>query len=659
MKIILFLSLLSYVVSFKSFNLKSRETKLKDSINPLQLRSLLEKQNIGQLVKRIDEEDVENIYFTNDMKTLYARKDVNGDGDYNIDDYTVVTTDPSVADLVIEHANKNKIQTTILEPVVNPIQQFLGGIYGLFDALFVPIILFSIARAFFSRPNMGPMNPMGSSSLNPFNGEKKNDKENMIKANISLSSWAGSPEIFQECTEVITYLNNRTLYEAAGAEIPRGILLEGPPGTGKTLIAKAIASETDANFISVASSEFVELFVGMGASKVRSLFKQARENAPSIIFIDEIDAVGKQRGTGINMGNDEREQTLNQILAEMDGFAQNENVLVIAATNRRDVLDNALLRPGRFDRVINVPLPDKPSRESILKVYLENKQIEKDISTDTLAELTAGYSGAQLKNLINEAAINAVREFKTVISEKNLFDALEKLTIGIIKKNDTRSEEAIRRVAIHEVGHAFLAATYSEYFQLKKVSIQSTYNGAGGYTIFSEYPETIESGLYTKDMLKKRLVVALGGKAAEYVFYGDKDISLGATQDLKQANSLAKQMIGNYGMGETLKTFYNENTDNGRNPFLGRSLATGDGVYSENLKQTFDEETRKLVDEAYKEAVNTIYNNKSKMNVLANILMSTTNMDGEFFSSYLTKKQDCSSVDNISPPNCDATEDSY
>ena len=659
MKIILFLSLLSYVVSFKSFNLKSRETKLKDSINPLQLRSLLEKQNIGQLVKRIDEEDVENIYFTNDMKTLYARKDVNGDGDYDIDDYTVVTTDPSVADLVIEHANKNKIQTTILEPVVNPIQQFLGGIYGLFDALFVPIILFSIARAFFSRPNMGPMNPMGSSSLNPFNGEKKNDKENMIKANISLSSWAGSPEIFQECTEVITYLNNRTLYEAAGAEIPRGILLEGPPGTGKTLIAKAIASETDANFISVASSEFVELFVGMGASKVRSLFKQARENAPSIIFIDEIDAVGKQRGTGINMGNDEREQTLNQILAEMDGFAQNENVLVIAATNRRDVLDNALLRPGRFDRVINVPLPDKPSRESILKVYLENKQIEKDISTDTLAELTAGYSGAQLKNLINEAAINAVREFKTVISEKNLFDALEKLTIGIIKKNDTRSEEAIRRVAIHEVGHAFLAATYSEYFQLKKVSIQSTYNGAGGYTIFSEYPETIESGLYTKDMLKKRLIVALGGKAAEYVFYGDKDISLGATQDLKQANSLAKQMIGNYGMGETLKTFYNENTDNGRNPFLGRSLATGDGVYSENLKQTFDEETRKLVDEAYKEAVNTIYNNKSKMNVLANILMSTTNMDGEFFSSYLTKKQDCSSVDNVSPPNCDATEDSY
>ena len=289
---------------------------------------------------------------------------------------------------------------------------------------------------------------------------------------------------------------------------------------------------------------------------------------------------------------------------------------------------------------------------------MENKQIEKDISTDTLAELTAGYSGAQLKNLINEAAINAVREFKTVISE-NLFDALEKLTIGIIKKNDTRSEEAIRRVAIHEVGHAFLAATYSEYFQLKKVSIQSTYNGAGGYTIFSEYPEIIESGLYTKDMLKKRLIVALGGKAAEYVFYGDKDISLGATQDLKQANSLAKQMIGNYGMGETLKTFYNENTDNGRNPFLGRSLATGDGVYSENLKQTFDEETRKLVDEAYKEAVNTIYNNKSKMNVLANILMSTTNMDGEFFSSYLTKKQDCSSVDNVSPPNCDATEDSY
>ena len=659
MKFIYFLSLISCVFSFKSFNFKTRETKLKDSINPLQLKSLLEKQNIGQLIKRIDEDDVENIYFTNDMKTLYARKDINGDGDYNIDDYTVITTDPSVADLIIEHANENKIQTTILEPVVNPIQQFLGGIYGLFDALFVPIIVISIARAFFSRPNMGPMNPMGSGSLNPFNGEKNNDKENMIKANISLSSWGGSPEIFQECTEIVSYLNNRTLYEEAGAEIPRGILLEGPPGTGKTLIAKAIASETDANFISVASSEFVELFVGMGASKVRSLFKQARDNAPSIVFIDEIDAVGKQRGTGINMGNDEREQTLNQILAEMDGFAQNDNVIVIAATNRRDVLDAALLRPGRFDRIINVPLPDKPSREAILKTYIDNKKVEKDVSIDMLAELTAGYSGAQLKNLVNEAAINAVRELKTVISEKNLFDALEKLTVGIVKKTDTRSEEAIRRVALHEVGHAFLAATFSEYFQLKKVSIQSTYSGAGGYTIFSEYPEIIESGLYTKDMLKKRLVVALGCKAAEYVFYGDKDISLGATQDLKQANSLAKQMIGNYGMGETLKTFYNENTDNGRNPFLGRSLATGDGVYSENLKQTFDEETRKLVDEAYKEAVNMVYCNKNKMNVLANILMSATNMDGEFFMNYLDKKQDCSSVDDVSPANCDATEDSY
>ncbi len=659
MKIFYFLSLINYIVSFKSILHKNSITKLKDSINPLQFKNLLKRENIGQLIKRIDEDNVENIYFTNDMKTLYARKDINGDGDYNLNDYSIITTDPSVADLIIEHANENKVQTTILEPVINPIQQILGGIYGFFDAIFVPIIVISIVRAFFSRPNMGPMNPMGSGTLNPFNGEKNNDKVNMIKANITLSSWAGSPEIFQECTEIVTYLKNRTLYEEAGAEIPRGILLEGPPGTGKTLIAKAIASETDANFISVASSEFVELFVGMGASKVRNLFKQARDNAPSIVFIDEIDAVGKQRGTGINMGNDEREQTLNQILAEMDGFAQNDNVIVIAATNRRDVLDAALLRPGRFDRIINVPLPDKPSREAILKTYIDNKKVEDGISIDMLAELTAGYSGAQLKNLVNEAAINAVRELKTVISEKNIFDALEKLTIGIVKKTDTRSEEAIRRVALHEVGHAFLAATFNEYFQLKKISIQSTYNGAGGYTIFSEYPETIESGLYTKDMLKKRLVIALGGKAAEYVFYGDKDISLGATQDLKQANSLAKQMVGNYGMGETLKTFYNENTDNGRNPFLGRSLATGDGVYSESLKQTFDEETRKLVDEAYKEAVNIIYYNKSKMNVLANILISIKNMDGDFFMNYLDKKQYCSPVDDVSPANCDATEDSY
>jgi cell division protease FtsH len=460
-------------------------------------------------------------------------------------------------------------------------------------------------------------------------------KENMEKSNITLNSWAGSPEIFQECTEVVSYLNNKTMYEEAGAKIPKGILLEGPPGTGKTLIAKAIASEANANFFAVASSEFVELFVGMGAAKVRGLFKSARENAPSIIFIDEIDAVGKQRGTGINMGNDEREQTLNQLLAEMDGFAQNEGVLVIAATNRRDVLDKALLRPGRFDRIINVPLPDRESRKSILEVHLRNKQIEGGISLELLSELTAGFSGAQLQNLANEAAINAVRLGKTVISQKNLEDALEKLIVGIIKQNDTRSDVTLQRVAIHEIGHAFLAAYFEEYFELKKVSIQSTYSGAGGYTIFSEYPEIVEGGLYTKDLLKKRIIIALGGKAAETIFYGNSHVSLGATQDLKQANSIAQQMVGNYGMGDKdLEVFYNENTESDRNPFLGRTLGMGD-KYSEKTKEQFDKEVLEIVNYAFKEALSILSENRHKLNILVNILECSTILSGEFVKDYI------------------------
>ena len=626
----LLLSLLPCVISFQQMIRKPIFAPLQANINPIQFQSILDKKSLGQLIMDIDNEDVEKIYFSNDLKTSYVRHDVNGDGEYDMEDYSVVATDPYVANVVIEHANKNHVDTIILEPYTNPIQTLIVDTLGFLNMLFVPTIMFLVLRSLFRGPNQ-----MGS-MMNQFNSaSEQKDKLNMIKSNITLSSWAGSPEIFQECTEIVSYLNNRTLYQAAGADVPRGILLEGPPGTGKTLLAKAIASECDANFVAIASSEFVELFVGMGAAKVRNLFSEARKNSPCIIFIDEIDAVGKQRGTGVNVGNDEREQTLNQILAEMDGFAQNDNVLIIAATNRRDVLDSALLRPGRFDRIINVPLPDTSSRRAILDVHLKNKTIDETVDLDKYAELTSGYSGAELKNLVNEAAIFAVRQMKTIISDKNMQDSLEKLTVGIIKHNDTRTSDAILRVAQHEMGHAFLAATFSEYFELKKVSIQSTYNGAGGYTLFSEYPNITESGLYTKDMLMKRIIIALGGKAAEYVFYGDKFISQGATQDLKQANSIAKQMIGNYGMGATLKTFYNENTDSGRNPFLGRSLATSDGVYSESIKEIFDKEVRQIVDEAYKEAVNIIHNNQNKINVLSNILVNIRNMDGDFLTDYI------------------------
>jgi cell division protease FtsH len=439
-----------------------------------------------------------------------------------------------------------------------------------------------------------------------------------------------------ECTEVVSYLKNATVYQAAGAEIPRGVLLEGPPGTGKTLLAKAIASEANANFISIAGSEFVELFVGMGASKIRSLFQNARSNKPCIVFIDEIDAVGRQRGAGINMANDEREQTLNQLLAEMDGFADNEGILIMGATNRKDVLDAALLRPGRFDRVLTVPYPDRESRKSILKVHSKNKQLGDDINLDLVAELTGGFSGAQLKNLLNEAAIYAAREGKVIISNTHLYNALDKLIVGLVKQRDNRSDESKRRVAIHEIGHALLAASFNEYFDLKKVTIQSTYNGAGGYTIFNEYQNITDSGLYTKDLLNKRLIVTMGGKAAESVVYGDEFVSLGAIQDLKQANSLAQRMIGNYGMGKKLEVFYNENVDDDRNPFLGRSMAMGN-TYSEKIKDMMDRETLNLVIAAYQQAKTILTEKREIVDIMVEKLLTNVTLSGMEIADILRK----------------------
>ena len=621
----------------------------------LKYKGYLPLKPIGNLLTDIQDHQVDAIYFSNDLQNVYSEKhhsiivspsDLDESSIFN--DFSVTNSNPVLANQIIEISNKNKVDSVILIKEVDPFTTYTSGVTNFIGNSFDFAIYFSIfiflTRSVFSFFQGNTGGPSGSNfGMPPFmpgmGSSLNKDKITMQKTNITLASWAGSPEIFQECAEVVSYLKNSTLYERAGAEIPRGILLEGPPGTGKTLIAKAIASEADANFISVSASEFVELFVGMGAAKVRNLFKQARDNTPCIIFIDEIDAVGKQRGTGINMGNDEREQTLNQILSEMDGFEQNDGVLVIAATNRKDVLDAALLRPGRFDRLINVPLPDTTSRKAILQVHTGNKNISEGLNLDFLAEMTAGFSGAQLKNLVNEGAINAARESREIIEQNDIENALEKIVVGIAKKVDTRSKDALLRVAVHEIGHAFIAAFFKDYFELKKVTIQSTYNGAGGYTLFNEYPEITESGLYTKDLLKKRLVVALGGKAAEHVFYGEDFISVGASKDLKQANSIAQRMIGNYGMGDELNVFYNENTDSDRNPFLGRTLGMGD-KYSDKTKQKFDAEALLLVNEAYSKAISIIKDNKSKINILVRMLLDNVTLDGKFVNFYINNKKE-------------------
>jgi cell division protease FtsH len=589
-------------------------------------------------INELTQNKLSKIFIDNNYKQMVTIDNIPNDDIYN-HYHLIKNINPIVVPNIVEKSSE--FHTPIY--FVNFTSETITGFQNLLNEFFsivgyaIPVFLFISFLSFLQNYN-NMRNPMNNNFMNRNNNlgnnnnnnnilgkifSGKNEKIEVKNLNITLNSWAGSPEVIDECKEVISYIENKEKYKTIGAEMPKGILLEGPPGTGKTLLAKAIASETNSTFITMSGSEFVELFVGIGASRVRELFDNARKNKPSIIFIDEIDAVGRQRGAGINMGNDEREQTLNQLLYEMDGFNNNDDIVVIAATNRRDVLDQALLRPGRFDRIIRVPVPDKDSRIKILEFYLKNKNIDEQFDISSIAELTDGFSGAQLKNLINEAAILSVKNNFDRIQEKFIFDAFEKLIVGLIKTNSTVQPSTRLRVAIHESGHSLLALKFKEYFDFQKASIQPTYNGAGGYTIFTEKPEIKDGGLYTKDILKKRLIIAMGGKAAESIYYGDDFVSLGAIQDLKQANSLAKRMIGNFGMGDRLEVFYNEDIGDDSNPFLGRSLALGD-KYSERTRYMMDKESLDLVKEAYLNAKTILSEYKDKLIDFSYLLQNNT-----------------------------------
>lgn len=567
------------------------------------------------LMDRIQSGKVQKIYFEPKMDEVITLDKPIVENQYlepELMDYRKTPIAPAIASQLTELSARNSVETIFLHdptPTTNSISMMASKVLDLSIPLFFVIVVLSIIRNIaMGIQGSGIGGPMGLMQKGEF-GEVI-DPEDLKRGNISLASFSGSPEILQECEEVVSFLRNESAYKLCGAEIPRGILLEGSPGTGKTLLAKSIAAECEASFISVASSEFVELFVGMGANKVRQLFENARENRPCIIFIDEIDAVGKKRGQGLTT-NDEREQTLNQLLVEMDGFADNEGILVMAATNRRDVLDPALLRPGRFDRIITVPLPDRTSRISILELYAKNKRLDKSVDLSFVADLTSGFSGAELKNIMNEAAIFSIRQKeknKGVITNTHILNAIDKSIIGIIKVNDTRNMATLMRVAIHETGHALIAALYPEYFDLKKVSIQSTYSGTGGYTIFVEHPNITEGGLYTRDVLYKRLIIAMGGKAAESIYYGDDHVSLGAIQDLKTANDLARKMVGNYGMGDDLKVFYKDDNE----------------AYSQETMRKYDEEMQELMTRAYAEAKHLLSKQMEEINFFVNRLIVET-----------------------------------
>jgi len=586
-------------------------TNLMDDLNMIRnYKNLLEKDNYNNIIQNILDNKVDKLLINNNYREMVSVDNTNLI-------YHISPINPIVVPNLIEKTSESHVPIYFVDFGtkffgIENLQHIFEFVVSYTMPVFFTIFILSFFR------NMAMMS-QNSMSKGPFGFLQKNSNDKIVKPNVTLDSWAGSPEVMIECKEIINYVENKEKYKQIGADMPKGILLEGPPGTGKTLLAKAIATATNSTFISISASEFIELFVGMGAARVRELFSTARENKPSIIFIDEIDAIGRQRVSGATMGNDEREQTLNQMLYEMDGFNDNEDVLIMAATNRKDVLDAALLRPGRFDRIITVSLPDKQSREKILEVYLRDKTTDKPFDISAISELTDGFSGAQLKNLINEAAIISARNNYTVIQEKYIFEAFEKSIVGLIKTNATVAPATQLRVALHEAGHALLVLHFSEYFNLQKVSIQPTYSGAGGYTIFSEKPEIKEGGLYTKDLLKKRLIISMGGKAAETIYYGADFVSLGAIQDLNQANNLAKRMIGNFGMGIELEVFYNEDIGDNANPF-GRGITQ----YSDHTRFMMDKESLELVQEAFQEAKTILQEKREELIEFSEMLQNST-----------------------------------
>lgn len=397
---------------------------------------------------------------------------------------------------------------------------------------------------------------------------KANFNNELKYTNTTFSDVVGIDNAKIEVEEVVEFLRDNKIYQDVGAKIPSGILLQGPPGTGKTLLARAIAGEAKVPFFSVSGSEFIEMFVGTGAARVRTLFETAKEYAPCIIFIDEIDAIGKQRSSnGMGAGNDEREQTLNQILTEMDGFETNTNVIVIAATNRIDTLDKALLRPGRFDRQIFIDNPDYNGRKEILELYIKDKPI-KEIDIDKVSKKTAGFSPASLANLINEAAILTVRNNKTLITNKEIDDALDKITLGPVKKNIIRSEKNKELVAFHEAGHAVVGAFLSNFDTIGKVSIAPRGN-AGGLTFLVPDENILDSGLYTRDYLMSMITFTLGGRMAEELIFGKEDITSGASNDLERVTSLAKRMVTEFGMSSKLgNVVYNDNISKNTNNII-------------------------------------------------------------------------------------------
>jgi len=502
--------------------------------------------------------------------------------------------------------------------LANPWQQALSSL--IFPVLLIGGLFFLFRRS--QSGNAGGGNPAMSF------GKSKARLQMEPSTQVTFSDVAGVEGAKLELTEVVDFLKSPDRFTAVGAKIPKGVLLVGPPGTGKTLLAKAVAGEAGVPFFSISGSEFVEMFVGVGASRVRDLFEQAKKNAPCIVFIDEIDAVGRQRGAGMGGGNDEREQTLNQLLTEMDGFEGNSGIIIIAATNRPDVLDSALMRPGRFDRQVTVDAPDIKGRLSILEVHARNKKLQEDLTLESIARRTPGFTGADLANLLNEAAILTARRRKDSISISEIDDSVDRIVAGMEGSplTDGRSK---RLIAYHEVGHALIGSLVKAHDPVQKVTVIPR-GQAKGLTWFT--PDD-EQTLVSRAQLKARIMGALGGRAAEDVVFGEGEITTGAGGDFQQVASMARQMVTRFGMSN-LGPIALESGN--QEVFVGRDLMTRSEV-SDSISKQIDESVRVMVKECYKETYDIVSKNREAMDKIVDLLIEKETLDGDEFVSILSK----------------------
>lgn len=560
-----------------------------------------EEVSLSEVVRKVESGQIEEVIVEGSKITAVPR-------DEEAPHLITFREDPSVG--ITEYGiDPSEIEVTTKDPAAGS-----GRLVEIFLISMLPILLIIGFFYFMMRQAQGQNNQamgFGKSKARIYGNEKEK---------VTFSEVAGAAESKEELQEVVEFLKSPKKFADVGARIPKGVLMVGPPGTGKTMLARAVAGEAAVPFFSISGSEFVEMFVGVGASRVRDLFMKAKKNAPCIIFVDEIDAVGRRRGSGLGGGHDEREQTLNQILVEMDGFEQGTNVIVMAATNRPDVLDPALLRPGRFDRQVQLDLPDRRDREAILKVHLEKKPKNSDINTDTLAGKTAGMSGADLANVVNEAAILAARDNRKEIKNADLDNAFERVAIGPERKSKVMSDEEKRLTAYHEGGHALVGHVLEYADPIHKVTIINR-GGTGGVTW--SLP-TQDRNYVSIAEFKDRMAMAMGGRMAEEIIFGHEKVTTGAGSDLQKATSLAKDMVMKYGMSDKLANLYLDSSDH--SILLDRELSQTK-EYSDATAETIDSEISRLLGEAAKRAKAVIEHNRQALDALAKELLEKETLE--------------------------------